>query len=151
MLVSEEVPLARWGDKALINEAAGIFMPPALDDYAGLVKLSGPSGSQRRVIEFYRLVVSAVVAHDLQVREVQLDERRHWWVTFEDGLTLSLGREDIEYRLGQFLRVYPNLVEKPQRRPARIDMRYAHGFAVRWHEPAGGDAVAEKKKTQEKV
>ena len=66
---------------------------------------------------------------------MQLDERRHWWLRFDDGLTLSLGREDIEYRLAQFFRVYPSLIAEAVRRPERVDMRYAHGFAVRWQEP----------------
>ena len=30
----------------------------------------------------------AADARELQIREVRLDERRHWWVRFDDGLTL---------------------------------------------------------------
>jgi cell division protein FtsQ len=100
------------------------------------------------VVVFYQAIVSAASARHLSIREVQLDERRHWWVRFADGLTLSLGREDIENRLAQFFRVYPKLIADPQRRPERIDMRYAHGFAVRWQEP---DANAGESEAQDKV
>lgn len=151
MRVSEEVPLARWGDGALINAAAGVFAPPALGDYTDLARLGGPAGSERRVVEFYQAVVAAADARQLQVAEVLLDERRHWWVTFDDGLVLSLGRDDIAHRLAQFIRVYPSLVAQPQRRPQRIDMRYAHGFAVRWRDPVGGDAVVDEEQSQDKV
>ncbi|MGB5200852.1 MAG: cell division protein FtsQ/DivIB [Sedimenticolaceae bacterium] len=148
MLVTEQVPLARWGEDALISVRSRIFRPASLGEYAGLVKLSGPAGSADRVVVFYQAIVSAARARDLSIREVQLDERRHWWVRFADGLTLSLGREDIENRLAQFFRVYPKLIADPKRRPERVDMRYAHGFAVRWLEPG---ANAGESEAQDKV
>lgn len=148
MLVTEQVPLARWGEDALISVRSRIFRPAALGEYAGLVKLSGPAGSEDRVVVFFQAIVSAARARNLRIREVQLDERRHWWVRFADGLTLSVGREDVENRLAQFFRVYPKLIADPQRRPERIDMRYAHGFAVRWQEL---DADAGELEAQDKV
>ena len=45
MVVTEQVPLARWGDDALINVNGGVFRPSTLGRYAGLVKLHGPEGS----------------------------------------------------------------------------------------------------------
>ena len=148
MLVTEQVPLARWGEDALISVRSRIFQPASLGEYDGLVKLSGPAGSEDRVVVFFQAIVPAARARDLSIREVQLDERRHWWVRFADGLTLSLGREDIENRLAQFFRVYPKLIADPRRRPERIDMRYAHGFAVRWQEP---DANAGELEAPDKV
>lgn len=151
MVVTEEVPLARWGEDALINIGGGVFRPPSLDGLLGLVKLDGPAGSEQRVVEFLQTAVPAARARDLQVREIRLDQRRHWWVLFDDGLTLSLGRENVGYRLSQFFRVYPSLIAQPARRPERIDMRYAHGFAVRWREPAAQGTAAHEVKMQEKV
>lgn len=151
MSVIEEVPLARWGETALINNDARVFTPPSLEGYTGLVRLSGPPGSQRRVVDFFEAVVPAARSRELAVREIELDARRHWWIRFDGGLTLSLGREDVAYRLAQFFRVYPSLVAQPQRQPERIDMRYEHGFAVRWREPAGEKAGLEQEKTREKA
>jgi len=151
MAVTEQVPLARWGDDALVSVNAGVFRPPNVEDFAGLVKLSGPEGSQQRVVDFFQTVMTAAQARDLLIREVELDERRHWWLHFDDGLTVSLGRESIDYRLAQFFRVYPSLSAQAMRKPERVDMRYEHGFAVRWREPIDEEAVAEQVKSQEKV
>ncbi len=137
MLVTEQVPLARWGEDALINVSGGVFRPASLEGYTGLVRLHGPAGSELRVVEFLQAVVPAAQVRELQVSEVELDERRHWWVVFDNGVTVSLGRENVDHRLAQFFRVYPSLVAEPSRRPERVDMRYAHGFAVRWRD--GGD------------
>jgi cell division protein FtsQ len=151
MHVIEEVPLARWGEDALINLDASVFTPPSLEGYTGLVRLSGPPGSQRRVVDFLAAVVPAARTRELTVREIELDARRHWWIRFDGGLTLSLGREDVAHRLAQFFRVYPSLVAQPQRQPERIDMRYEHGFAVRWRESAGKEAGMEQEKAREKA
>ncbi len=141
MRVVERLPLARWGEDALVSTDARVFRPRDLDDYAALVRLNGPAGSAARVVAFYRAALPATRARQLQIREVELDQRRHWWLLFADGLTVSLGREARDARLSQFLRVYPQLVADPERRPERVDMRYAHGFAVRWRDVQGEAAV----------
>jgi cell division protein FtsQ len=151
MVVSEQVPLARWGDDALINVNGGVFRPSTLEDFSSLVKLSGPEGSQQRVVAFFQAAVPAARYRELHIREVQLDQRRHWWLQFDGGLTVSLGRENVNRRLAQFFRVYPSLVAQTARRPERVDMRYAHGFAVRWQESVHEEAVAEQVKSQGKV
>ena len=151
MVVTEQVPLARWGDDALVSVDAGVFRPSQVEGFDGLVKLSGPEGSEHRVVQFFQAVVGAAQARELIVSEVELDERRHWWLHFDGGLTVSLGRENIDYRLAQFFRVYPSLATHSGQQPERVDMRYEHGFAVRWVEPSDAEPVVEKVKSQEKV
>jgi cell division protein FtsQ len=140
MVVTEQVPLARWGADSLINLRGGVFRPASIAPFDGLVRLSGPAGSEQRVVAFYQRVVAGARIRGLQLREVELDRRRHWWLRFEQDLTVSLGREAVEHRLAQFFRVYPSLVTEPLRRPERIDMRYEHGFAVRWRDEAADGA-----------
>ncbi len=149
MRVVERLPLARWGDDALVSTDSRVFRPRDLDEYSNLVKLDGPDGSAARVVAFYQAALPAARARELEIREIELDQRRHWWLHFADGLTVSLGREARDARLSQFLRVYPQLVADPGRRPARVDMRYAHGFAVRWRDAQGEAAVG--RNSQEKV
>lgn len=151
MVVTEQVPLARWGDDALINVGAEVFRPQSLEGFERLVKLSGPPGSGHRVVAFLQAAVPVARTRGLQITELELDERRHWWLRFGDSLTVSLGHENIEYRLAQFFRVYPNLVAEPLRRPERVDMRYAHGFAVRWRELPAEDDITQDAESQEKV
>jgi cell division protein FtsQ len=149
MTVSEQQPLARWGDGALVNTAAEVFAPPTASSYAELVRLHGPEGSAARVVAFYRALLPAAERRGLRVRALEQDPRRHWWVHFDGDLTLSLGRERVQQRLAQFFRIYPGLAGQPARRPARVDMRYAHGFAVRWHDTTGTDAPEPTPQPQE--
>lgn len=151
MVVSEKVPLARWGDDALVSIDASVFRPQSIEEFGGLVRLTGPEGSQQRVVAFFQAVMTAALSRELLIREVELDQRRHWWLRFDGDLTVSLGRENVNRRLGEFFRVYPRLAEHSTRRPERIDMRYEHGFAVRWKEPADEERAADQVESQEKV
>lgn len=136
MSVTEEVPLARWGDDALINVRARVFRPDARETYDGLVRLHGPEGSEARVVALLQAALPAARLLGVRIDALTLDQRRHWSLRFDDDLVVSLGGEDVHRRLAQFFRVYPMLTGQPERQPLRVDMRYAHGFAVRWKEPA---------------
>ena len=46
------------------------------------------------------------------------------------GVTLELGRENIESRLDRFIAAYPRTVGRLQRRITYVDLRYPNGFAV---------------------
>ena len=151
MVVTEQVPLARWCDDALVSVDGTVFRPQGVAGFSDLVRLSGPEGSAQRVVAFFQAAIAVARARGLQISEVELDQRRHWWLRFDHALTVSLGRENVDYRLAQFFRVYPSLTAEPERQPARVDMRYAHGFAVRWRELPVEDAANPGAKPQEEV
>ncbi|MCB1802802.1 MAG: cell division protein FtsQ/DivIB [Gammaproteobacteria bacterium] len=151
MTVTEQVPVARWEEDGLINVRGEVFHPSSMAGHEGLVLLHGPAGSEQRVVTFLQAAVSPTRARGLHIREIELDQRRHWWVRFDDNLTLSLGRDGHAQRLAQFLRVYPRLAAEPQRRPERVDMRYAHGFAVRWQEQKDAPVASGQPAPQDKV
>ncbi len=135
MSVAEEVPLARWGDDALINVGARVFRPDAREAYDGLVRLHGPDGSEARVVALLQAALPAARLLGVRIDALTMDQRRHWSLHFDGDLVVSLGGDDVHRRLAQFFRVYPMLTKQPERQPLRVDMRYAHGFAVRWKEP----------------
>lgn len=151
MRVSEKEPAARWGDDGLISKRAVVFKPDRIDVYDGMIKLHGPQGSERDVLAFLNAVKPAIASLALHIAELQLDERRHWWLLFDNGLTVSLGRVNRDERLAQFLRIYPRLIEDAARRPVRVDMRYEHGFAVRWREEKDRDNATTNARAEEKA
>ena len=66
MRVVERLPLARWGDDALVSTDARVFRPRDLGEYAQLVKLGGPDGSAPRVVAFYQAALPATRARQLE-------------------------------------------------------------------------------------
>jgi cell division protein FtsQ len=149
MQVIEQVPLARWGDSALVNARGEVFAPDNGVPERGLVRLYGPPGSAPRVVAFYRLAKERLQHADLTVRRLGLDERRDWVLELQGGLRLALGQAGEVERLERFLRAYPLLVNDGARLPHHVDLRYAQGFAVSWRpRPAADPAALATKATE---
>jgi cell division protein FtsQ len=131
--VVEHVPLARWGNQALVNTHGEVFQA-AFD--GKLPTFVGPAGSAREIAiqyEFFRRSLSALGTPVL----VQLTPRGAWQVRLEGGPTLELGREDVEARLARYIEVHERTVGVLKRRVDYVDLRYANGFAVRIPELKG--------------
>jgi cell division protein FtsQ len=128
IVLEEHLPLARWGSDALVNTHGEVFTAA----YDGkLMTFVGARESVKEITiqyEFFRRNLAQVGLVPVQI---QLSPRRAWQVRADSGLTIDLGREDIEPRLERFIGAYPRTIGKLQRRIERADLRYPNGFAVR--------------------
>ncbi len=126
--VEEHLPLARWGSDALVNSYGEVFRAA----YDGNLPLfAGPDGAAKEVAiqyDFFRRSLAAINRVPLRV---QVSARRAWQIQLEDGLTLELGREQVEARLARFVAAYERTLGRLGRRIDYVDLRYANGFAVR--------------------
>ena len=91
--------------------------------------------------EFFRRNLAAIGLAPVQIG---VTPRRAWQVRADNGLTIELGREDIEPRLERFVGAYARTVGRLQRRIDHVDLRYSNGFAVRIHELRGEPRSAAK-------
>lgn len=128
----EEVPVARWGDRGLLNHQGDIFWPDLKPEYENLPRLIGPSHETLRVMHQFHDLNSLFSRHGLHLESLELESRGAWNLKLDNGLKVIAGREDIMPRLRRFIQVYKTqLVEKIQQ-IEEIDIRYTHGIAVRW-------------------
>lgn len=137
VVLEEHAPFARWGDARLVN-AHGELFEAAYD--GRLPVFSGPEGSAREMAIQYRYFRRSLAAIGEIPVELQVSERRAWRLKLESGLTLALGRENIESRLARFASVHARTLARLDRRVDYVDLRYANGFAVRIPELGEGKA-----------
>ena len=99
--VTEHVPLARWGNAALVNTQGEIFHAA----YDGkLPRFIGPPGTSKEIAIQYRILPPPARARSARSRcWCRSRARRAWQVRVEGGPTLELGREDVEARLARYL------------------------------------------------
>ena len=141
--VIEHVPLARWGNAALVNTHGEVFHA-AYD--GNLPVFVGPPGTAKEIAiqyEFFRRNLSAIGA---KPATVQVTARRAWQVRLEGGPTLVLGREDVEARLARYIDAHERTVGALARRIEYVDLRYTNGFAVRIPELKGEPPAASTKR-----
>ncbi|MHA7816710.1 MAG: cell division protein FtsQ/DivIB [Pseudohaliea sp.] len=139
--VQEQLPIARWGEEGFLNHEASVFRPRAGSRWQGLPTLEGPPGSEQRLMDYYQRLRDMLAPLDLAVTTLRQDERGQLDARLAGGLRLRLGSEDFLLRVQRFIDLYHNDLEARGPEVASVDMRYASGAAVTFHEPAQVAAV----------
>jgi len=135
VLVTEQVPFARWGDKGVLNPRGEVFYPDPESVPDGLPEFTGPMGQEGVVMNAYRDMSRALAPVGLKIRKLVLDERRAWRLELDNGIELKLGRFGHYPRLVQFVRLYPHVLADRAENVRSIDFRYTNGVAVLWKGP----------------
>ena len=133
----EQVPVARWGEAALLNERGEIFRPSALP--AGLPRLSGPKGSEERVLRRFEHLRDQLKAIGLNLAGLALDARRSWTAELTNEAVIRIGRDQVEPRVRRFAAVWPQISAQHDRALRVADLRYPNGLSIRWGELPGAD------------
>jgi cell division protein FtsQ len=134
--LEEHVPLARWGAQALVNSHGEVFAAR----YEGHLPLfEGPAGSAKEMaiqFAYFRATLGSIGHRPVQV---SVSARRAWALRLENGLTVELGRTDLENRLARFVQSYAQVARLLGGRMHHVDLRYSNGFAVRVPGPQGAE------------
>jgi cell division protein FtsQ len=119
------VPLARWSDDRLISTRGELFHGELQEE---LPRFFGPESAAPDMTRRYEALARLSQPLGSPIREMHVSARGAWQLVLASGLTLELGRDDIESRLARFASAWPQL---PGALPGRhVDLRYANGFAV---------------------
>lgn len=128
--VREHRPVALWGEDAVLAADGALFTPRAGERPAHLPRLSGPDGSQERLRARLPELQAAVAPAGFAIARLSMDPRGAWEAGLDNGLTLRLGRTDVEDRARRFADyAVPALGERLQS-AGYVDLRYGDGFAV---------------------
>jgi cell division protein FtsQ len=139
--LEEQLPIARWGDEALLNNQGEAFAPLELADYPHLPQLYGPKRAQQQVMQQYQMLSQILRPMGFSVARLELRERGSWFLSTGQGIELLLGRDHLVEKMRRFTAIYAKNLKEQQTNIARIDLRYANGLAVAWHEPIAPTAA----------
>ncbi len=132
VIVIEQVAAARWGESGLLNTRGELFskqerhMPPEL------AELSGPEGKEGVVAQRYLAAQGRLVQAGLRLTAMRLDARGAWEFDLSNGVTVRLGRRQIDERFEKFINAALKLVTQRGDDISYVDMRYTNGFAIGW-------------------
>jgi cell division protein FtsQ len=133
----EQVPAARWGDNGLINVRGQLFTGDAHHIPLELPRLSGPQGSEPAVAQRYLAMQGRLSEAGMRLTALRLDARGAWELDLDNGVTVRLGRKQVDERFATFMAVASKIVAQRAGDIAYVDMRYSNGFAIGWR---GGNA-----------
>lgn len=130
--VSEQKAIAKWNENDLLNPQGDVFAPGKWDISADLPHLWGPVQQQGLALHTYLQLRNVLSPLGIGIRELELTPRQAWRLVLNNGMTVFLGREQVQERLLRFVKVYPHVVGNRVADIAYIDLRYPHGVAVNW-------------------
>jgi cell division protein FtsQ len=134
--VMEQTAAARWRESGLLNTRGELFVRSATHVPAELPRLSGPDGSESQVAQRYLSVQGRMLEAGMRIAALRLDERGAWEIDLDSGVTVSLGRRDVDERIDRFIHTASQVISHRLNEITYVDMRYSNGFAIGWRNPA---------------
>jgi cell division protein FtsQ len=132
VFVVEQVPAARWGDKGLLNTRGELFASDATHVPLELPQLSGPEGTEVTVAQRYLAAQGRLAEAGMRLTALRLDARGAWELDLDNGVTVRLGRKQVDERFETFMATAQKIVSQRATDIAYIDLRYSNGFAIGW-------------------
>lgn len=141
--ILEQVATARWGESGLLNARGELFARTAAHVPPELPRLSGPEGTEAEVARHYLAAQGKMLEAGMRIAAMRLDERGAWELDLDNGLTIRLGRTQVEDHLERFIRTASVVVSRRANEVAYVDMRYSNGFTIGWRtQPPAQDTAA---------
>src|SRR5277367_3780234 len=139
--VTEQTAAARWGESGLLNTRGELFVKAETHVPAELPRLSGPDGTESQVAQRYLSVQGRMLEAGMRIAALRLDERGAWEIDLDSGVTVRLGRRDVDERIDRFIRTASQVISHRLNEITYVDMRYSNGFAIGWRNPQTPAAV----------
>jgi len=137
--IGEQVAAARWGDNGLLNTRGDLFAHDATHIPLELPRLSGPDGTQMNVVQRYFVMRDRLLEMGMRITALRLDARGAWELDLDNGVTVRLGRQQLDQRFNTFVATAARIVAQRATDIAYVDMRYANGFAIGWRSAGTGE------------
>jgi cell division protein FtsQ len=140
--IQEQTAAARWGDSGLLNTRGELFLREAAHVPAELPRLSGPEGTESQVAQRYLRVQGRMLEAGMRIAALRLDARGAWEIDLDNGVTVRLGRRDVDERIERFIKTTSQVIAHHFTEINYVDMRYSNGFAIGWRNQQGAPSGA---------
>ncbi|MGH8252290.1 MAG: cell division protein FtsQ/DivIB [Steroidobacteraceae bacterium] len=130
--IVEQQAAARWGEDGLLNTRGELFASGVRHVPPELPRLDGPPGTEWQVAQRFLATQDRLVEQGLRVAALRLDARGAWEVDLSNGVTVRLGRRQVDERMDRFVEVGAQVIAGRAADVHYVDMRYSNGFSIGW-------------------
>ncbi len=132
--VTERRVLGRKGVDQLVDVSGEVFQARGAGDTRGLPLLDAEPAQMAQLADYYRLAQGDIEALGRQITAARMSPRGALELQLNDGLQVHLGSREQMLRWRRFIGSLPRLSALDPRPIAAVDLRYTHGYAVRYVE-----------------
>lgn len=131
--ISEQQPIARWGNDALLAASGQVFRPPLETFPKDLPLLQGGEFDQAAdVLQAYQQMLAILAPLQESIASLDGNEQNSWCLITDRGIKLLLTKAAAAQELNNFVAAYAKVFAGSGRQPVSVDLRYPNGFAVKW-------------------
>ncbi|MGH8197000.1 MAG: cell division protein FtsQ/DivIB [Steroidobacteraceae bacterium] len=140
--IVEQQPAARWGEDGLLNTRGELFASGVRHVPPELPRLDGPPGTEWQVAQRYLVIQGRLVEQGLRIAALRLDARGAWELDLSNGVTVRLGRRQVDERMDRFVEIGAQVIAGRAADIHYVDMRYSNGFSIGWRRNRMPERVA---------
>lgn len=144
--ITEQNPVAKWGQSGLINDEGDIFSPSSATIPADFPVLYGPQNQAGQVLKEYRRFEQILAPKGFSIATLEMADSWAWKLKLTNGLVILLGNKYPVSRIQRFLDVYNVVFANNNAKALLVDLRYQHGMAVKWDKTIPSTKTLEKEK-----
>ena len=131
VLVSERLPVARWGSVGLVDSDGEVFSSDgARSEFSELPMLNGTGKTDRVLIEKFGTIRPIFAAQNIVIEQLSHSNTGNWSLKVAGGPEMVLGRRQFEKRLERFFVLWNNFTAEQRNNISAMDFRYSNGVAV---------------------
>lgn len=125
-------PIAFIGKHGLLDAQGNIFIPDGDSIALDLPIFVGPVGQQKYLLQTYTTLNPMFAQLNLKIKLLQLIDEQYWHLKLNNGLTVYLSRSQPYIQLERLVDVYSDVIASKVSMVDYVDLRYAHGMAVKF-------------------
>lgn len=132
--IVEQQAAARWGEDGLLNTRGELFATGLRHVPPELPRLDGPDGTEWQVAQRFLAMQDRLGTLGLRVSALRLDPRGAWELDLATGVTVRLGRRQVDERMDRFVQFGAQVIAGQASAIRYVDMRYSNGFSIGWRD-----------------
>ena len=131
IIIVEKRPVARWDKNHLLSDKAVVYQAKT-KAFAELPLVHTAGSNPGQMLHLYYRLASQFAGLNESVIAVRKDSRGALDMQLDNGLTIKVGRSDIERKIARFVMIYRQQIQPRLDQIQQLDLRYSNGFAVAW-------------------
>ncbi|MEQ3697604.1 MAG: cell division protein FtsQ/DivIB [Pseudomonadales bacterium] len=133
--LTEQRPIARWNDDALLNRHGELFSHEGrqLETFSSLPRLSGPTILLDQLLSEYRVFNDTLRDEGVTVKVLSAAEDGQRTIQLNNDVQVLFGTYNIDDKILRFAALWNTLSNEQKSNVHRIDMRYDNAAAIAWH------------------
>lgn len=137
VILLERQPVAVWNGGFITSDGTLFQQGKVVEGAYHGPYLYGPEEQLHEVLQMHEKLSKLLTRYGLSVASLRLRNNQAWELVLTNGVTLRLGKRDLEPRLRRFCRAYPAVFGDKPELLSSVDLRYARGMAVQWKQQTG--------------